>query len=119
MPNLRTGNSFTGYAGKATEILFELEPGDKRDVQGTVAMWFLDCPGQSPAWRHYHLAIIHLRPIEGVKPAVITEEGATHEVILAAMDPAKNPSPTDIETWSHLRPLNFVGQLRQIGGVLP
>jgi hypothetical protein len=109
--NLRTGEIHVGAAGRTTEILFSLEPSDPPDISGTVAMWFLDCPGQSPAWRHYHLGIVHLRPIEGVKPAVISREGATHEIILAALDPKSNPQPDDINTWSWLRPINYVGQL--------
>lgn len=105
------GQVHVGAAGRATEILCELEPTDKPDVSATVAAWFLQCPGQSPAWQHYHLAIIHLRPIPGVKPATIKRQGATHEVMLAAMDPDRVPQPDDIRTWRWLEPLNFVGQL--------
>jgi hypothetical protein len=108
---LRAGNVEVGIAGRATEILAELEPSDPPDISATLGMWFLDCPGQSPAWRHYHLAIIHLRPIDGVKPAHISRQGATHEVMLFALDPAKNPVPDNVETWSWLRPTNFIGQL--------
>lgn len=110
--SIREGKVHVGAAGRATELLFALEPGDRPDWNATVAMWFLDCPGQSPAWRHYGLSIIHLREIKGVGPAHITREGATHEVILTALDPEKNPAPTGRETWSWLRPINFCGQLR-------
>lgn len=107
----RTGQVVVGAAGNGTEILLEWEPGDKPDVSATVAMWFLDCPGQSPAWRHYNLTIIHLRPIPGVKPAHISRPGASHEVMLVALDPDKHPVAHDAATWGFLRPLNYVGQL--------
>ena len=107
---LRTGKIYVGAAGRATEILFE-GPYERPDVEATLAMWFFDCPGQSPAWRHYHLSIVHLRTMEGVKPAVITRKGATHQVILVAFDPKENPVPDDMETWCFLRPVNFIGQL--------
>jgi hypothetical protein len=107
----RIGQTKVGAAGTATEVLHELEASDKPDFQGTVKLWFLHCPGQSPAWRHYHLAIIHLRPIEGVKPAVISRPGATHEVILVALDPKGNPVADNPESWQFLHPVNFVGQL--------
>jgi hypothetical protein len=109
---IRTGWDVVGAAGRATEIVIELEESDPPDVAGTVAAYFFDCPGQSPAWRHYHMSVIHLRPIPGVKPATVERAGATHEVMLFALDPAKRPAPDDMSTWSYLRPTNFVGQLR-------
>ena len=108
---LKSGAVHVGAAGRATEILHEFEPSDPLDIRATIGAWFLQCPGQSPAWQHYHLAIVHLRPIDGVKPAVINRPGATHEVMLFALDPAKHPVPDDLNTWSWLSPVNFVGQL--------
>lgn len=112
MAKLETGKEFVGVAGRATEIIYTPEAGDKPDFRATVAMWFLDCPGQSSAWQHYHLVVIHLRPIEGVKPAYILREGATHEVMLFALDPKRKPSPTKVESWRYLSPYNYMGQLR-------
>jgi hypothetical protein len=108
---LKSGQVYVGGAGRATEILHTLEPSDPPDVSATLGAWFLQCPGQSPAWQHYHLSVIHLRPILGVKPATINRQGATHEVMLAALDPKYNPLPDDMGTWHWLLPLNFVGQL--------
>lgn len=108
---VQAGEIFVSAAGRATEVLATLEPDDPPDWQRTVAGWFLQCPGQSPAWQHYGLAIMHLRPIEGVKPAIIIRLGATHEVMLVAYDPEQRPNPEDPRTWSPLRPFNFVGQL--------
>jgi hypothetical protein len=112
MAKLTTGKEFVGVAGRATEIVHTLEAGDRPDFGATLAMWFLDCPMQATAWRHYNLAIIHLRPIEGVKPAIIRSPGATHEVMLFALNPKLNPSPTNAKSWQYLSPYNFLGQLK-------
>lgn len=103
------GRCLVGPAGSATEVIVD-EP-ITPDQGGTVASWLLDCPGQSPAWRHYLLAVVHLRPIEGVPPAVVNVPHATHEVLLAALDPAHNPTPDDVTTFRHLTPLNAVEQV--------
>lgn len=104
------GRVLIGDLGFAQELTFgEL---DTPDQAGTVASWFLDCPGQSPAWQHYNLSIIHLRDIEGVKSAIVTVPHATHEVMLFALDPARNPVPTDTSSWSFLRPVNVCEQIQ-------
>lgn len=109
--NLTTGTEHRGPCGVATQVLATLEPADPPDLQGTVGTWFLDCPGQSPAWRHYVLACIHLRPIEGVKPAVIRVPRATHEVFLYALDRDADPTPTDATSWRRLTPINVMEQI--------
>jgi hypothetical protein len=103
---------YTGPAGTATEVVGTLEPDDPPDWRGTVATWFLDCPGQSPAWRHYLLFVIHLRPIEGVRPAEIRVPHATHEVYLFALDPQPGPTPMDVKAWRFLRPQNVMEQVQ-------
>lgn len=105
------GKKLTARAGTATELLLTWEATDKPDFQGTVAGWFLDCPGQSPAWRHYGLSVISLRDIPGVKPARIDKPGATHEVMLVAYDPKANPDPLEPDSWLMLTPMNFAGQI--------
>jgi hypothetical protein len=104
-----------GPAGTATPVFVDLEPGDPADWSGTVASWFLDCPGQSPAWRHYILNMIHLRPIEGVPAAKVTVVGATHELHLAALNPEAHPRPGRPQSWQRLTPLNALEQVRLPG----
>lgn len=107
-----TGRTLTGPAGTATEVLIE-GPYDPPDQAATVAAWFLDCPGQSPAWRHYALCVIHLRPIDGVLPAHIRVPGSTHEVSLFALNPEGRPIAADpAKTWHPLHPLNVMEQLQ-------
>lgn len=105
----KTGEVRDGPFGRAIEVILEGEP-PSPDVQAQVATWFLICPGQSPAWDCYFLSLVHLRPIEGGKPPVISREGATHEVMLFALDADRNPVPDDFTTWNPLWPQNFVGQ---------
>lgn len=108
---LTIGRREHGSRGKALEILMEGEFSNK-DMGATVATWFLDCPGQSPAWRHYLLSVVHLRPIKGQEHEPVFQfPGATHEVMVVALDPGKHPSPTDIQTWYHLTPVNVAQQL--------
>lgn len=111
---LTTGDQLEGVAGTATEILVE-GPFPRPELAATLASWFLHCPGQSPAWSHYVLSVIHLRPIEGARPAVIRVPGATHEVVLLALDPTLEPQPTDSETWSFLTPVNVMEQVELPG----
>jgi|SRR2546429_6517914 len=108
---IRLGSYRTGAAGSARELLRDHEPSDPKDWLATIGTWFIDAPNQSPAWRHYVLSAVHLRPIDGVKQAVVKEPGATHEFLLLALDPAKHPDPQDPDTWSFLQPFNLVQQL--------
>ncbi len=57
------------------------------DLGATIGTWLLDCPGAHPFWQWYFVAAIHLRAIEGVAPAHITRKGATHEVMVMALQP--------------------------------
>lgn len=59
--------------------------GDKSPA--TVACWLVDCPVSHPVWNQYFLSLIMLREVEGVKPATIKLEGATHEIMIFAIDP--------------------------------
>jgi hypothetical protein len=105
------GRKYRGPAGSATEILLKGEP-DRPDWAATVSCWFLECPGQSPAWSRYTMNVIHLRDIENVPPAHIRVPRATHELILIALDPDRHPQPTKLSSWHPLRPLNVQEQIQ-------
>ena len=97
-----------GAAGTA-ERFPKVEP--KTPAQAaSLARWLIEAPGQSPAWRHYLLSIIHLRPMLGAPPAHIRRPGATHELILCALDSERGPRVDDIETICYLTPLNALVQ---------
>lgn len=104
------GTRVEGRCGTATELV--VDEHDRVDTTATVAAWVLDCPRQSPAWRYYTLAVIHLRPIEGEsRPANIRIPHATHEVLLIALANEEPPEP-DANTWQHLRPINLMEQVQ-------
>src|SRR5882672_11318792 len=104
---IQLGNMRNGAAAKVQELIVGLEPADPKNWYAGIGNWFIDAPGQSPAWRHYMLSAIHLRAIDGVKPAHLREPGATHEFMMMAMDPDKKPDPLNPESWSYLRPHNL------------
>jgi len=85
---------------------------DTVEEQAMVACWFLNCPGQSaPGVEQYILWANHLRPLPGLGPPAPLMPGATHEVLLAALDPDGHPEPTDSATWEPFVPANLVQQL--------
>ena len=108
---IKLGTVRFGVAGKAQQLLVELEDSDPKDFQAALGNWFIEAPNQSPAWRHYMLSLIHLRSIEGVPPAHIRVPGATHEFMMMAMDPDPAPDPLNPKTWSYLRPVNLEQQV--------
>jgi hypothetical protein len=106
------GRYLIGPAGGATEVLVT---SDEPDHQAHIGTWLLKCPGQSPAWDHYALMCVHLRPLPGEsKPAHRRFPSATHEYLLLAINPETNPQPSaDDEpgAWDFLRPVNVCEQV--------
>lgn len=110
---------FEGPAGRAWRV--RPETGDERvsaDHEATLCAWVLHLPNQgqpgySPAWEHYLLGVIHLRPIRGVPPPTLKTPDMGYEMVLAAMDPQSHPGPVDPDKdwpFHQLQPLNFAIQ---------
>lgn len=55
-----------------------------------------------PVWSHYALSIVHLRDTDGAPPATKHFPEATHELVIAALDPKDNKTPPF--------PANYCGQ---------
>jgi len=108
---IRLGSLYSGIAGTAREVIIELDARDPRDWCAGIGTWFIEAPYQSPAWQHYLLSAIHLRPIEDVKPPTIRMTGATHEFLLVALAPDNHPTPLDPKSWVFLRPFNLEEQI--------
>ena len=85
---IKPGIACRGPSATVLELLVERSPLDPPIASATIASWFIDAPGQSSAWRNYLLSIAHLRDIPGEPPAKIRAVGATHELLLMAMDPS-------------------------------
>ena len=95
-----------GPAGRAWRLRDVAEGEGLPDWQGTVALWLVEAPGRHPFWSWWSMAAIHLRPIPGTKPAHVGREGATHEFLWAALDPARSPPLAQLE--GKLEPLPWL-----------
>lgn len=105
---LKRGKYVEGAYGNGTEVIaVEIEVPDEA---ATIRSWFFHCPGQSPAWEHYALHLIHLRDLPSVPPADKVSPEMTHELLLGALTPAKNPVAENMETWAFLTPFNACEQ---------
>jgi hypothetical protein len=78
------------------------------DHAASVSNWIVEAPWAHPIWHSYIIGCVHLREIEGVKPATIVHEGATHEIVVFALDPDHR---VDLDQPPRrLTPANYVGQ---------
>ena len=74
-----------------------------------VGSWIVEAVWAHPLWSQYYFGVIHLRDIPGESPSSITTEGATHEMIVAALSrdhPLEPSDPIAKSVW--LKPLNHV-----------
>jgi hypothetical protein len=85
------------------------------DADGTVDGWLLFQPGAHILWTYWAITTVHLREIPGVKPAHLKFNGATHEVMVMALNP-EQPLP-DLEavgrgdaSFSFLTPIDICEQ---------
>jgi hypothetical protein len=74
----------------------------------TLPSWIASAAYAHPMWSHYAIMCIALRDVPGVPKAHIHLEGATHEVMVFAMDPDTKPAVDDFPRM--LNPVNFTGQ---------
>lgn len=79
----------------------------KPDQTVNLKAWLMYLPRQHPFWSHYMLGVIHLRPINGVRPANKLSPEATHEIVVCALDPNRLPNPDDLNSLMPLTPINY------------
>lgn len=102
--------TFTGSFGTATKIDLSSMTSTRPDQQASLAVWFLQIPDAHPLWSSFLLSAVHLREVDGAPPAFKRFPGATHEMLVIALDPVLEPRPDDVKTWRHLTPINVVEQ---------
>jgi hypothetical protein len=85
-----------------------------KSKDGSVVSWIVDCPWAHPGWRYYLFSLIHLRPLGDARDESMTIylEGATHEIILSAIDPRMKIARAieGVEFPALLTPTNFAAQ---------
>jgi hypothetical protein len=104
MENLVLLEIYGGSAGKARRI--PMTNPNRVAQRATLAAWLIEAPDQTPLTSFFMLGIIHLRPGDGAPAAAIRVPGATHEMLLCALDPQPGPRVDDLETLRDLTPYN-------------
>lgn len=108
-----TPPTLRGMLGNAW--LMDLEAVNRRrgivnDPRSAVSLpcWIASAAYAHPMWSHYLIIGVALREVPGVPKAVVHLEGATHEVMVFALDPDHKPAVDDMPRM--LQPINFTGQ---------
>lgn len=86
--------------------------GETEDSDSTVALWIVYAPWANAFWSYYLIGGIHLRRSNALSTPKIMLPGATHEVLVFALDPEAVPDTVDTYKIRKLTPANFVGQWR-------
>jgi hypothetical protein len=73
-----------GVYGRAQRI--EIAP-DARNASESVCCYLITAPIYHPLWTQYRLDVIKLRDIQGMPPPILKFEGATHELMVLALNP--------------------------------
>lgn len=107
-----------GSAGKAWNLERAPKPDDPPDWQGALAQWLIYQPGVNAFWSYWRMDLIHLRPIEGVRPAHKHYPEAEYEMIFVALDPDSTPNPAYPDTCARfLDPPDLVYQFHGLNDV--
>jgi hypothetical protein len=78
---------------------------ERPDETASLVTWLLHCPGVHAVWCYWMMQLIHLRPIEGVKPAGKKYPEAEHELLVLALNPEKGePDPDNVRTFEWMTP---------------
>ena len=86
-------------------------------LQSTRGTWLITSPGWTPAWSQYVLSIVELSDYPGLPPAYRKFDGATHELLVFALNPeaglqtvATVQDHCRIGDLPYLQPLNVAEQ---------
>lgn len=92
------------HVGSHGEAWLINAPGDSTT---TCARRVLRCEWAHPMWEYWLVSSVHLRDVPDHRPATLQFPGATHEVLIAALNP-DHPLPTGAGTARLLQPLDVV-----------
>lgn len=106
-----THHVHTGPAGEAHEC----PPPDIPQAAQTVCRWLLNAPPYHPLWSQYQLVVVRLDSgVPGFPEPHLKFEGASHELIVVALDPEHPVTPDDLAQRDYrlrfLNPVNIAHQ---------
>jgi hypothetical protein len=59
-----------------------------QSTPGAVGSWIVEAPWAHPVWSQYFVTFCHLRQLENAPPPIKFDRQATHEIVVAALDPS-------------------------------
>ncbi len=118
MPELSgTEERFDGPYG--TAVTWPL--GDGPEWAETVCQWLLTAPAAHPLWSQYLMPVVRLRDADGFAPPKRQFDGATHELLVLALNPDEGPyTPENMSRFyegpqagklPYLTPINIAHQI--------
>lgn len=97
-----------GRIAKATPLAFRPRT---KDQEATLAVWLIEGPFH-PFWSRWVASAIHLRNIEGVRPAHLEAPDMTHELLIASVNPDSEVKEGFPQLGDLLTPIDQVVQFR-------
>jgi hypothetical protein len=89
-------------------------PAVDRAPHGVLSLWLIEAAGVHPFWSRWLVSTIHLRAVDGLPDPVVRVDGATHEIMVAGLDPAHYPTHFPVGNDSArlvmLTPMNWTWQ---------
>lgn len=85
-------------------------PAAEMERIGALGTWLLYVPGVHAFWSYWSVSLAHLRELPNMPSPVLSFPGATHELLVHALDPNHAPNPDDAMTFKFLTPTDVVEQ---------
>lgn len=102
-------DELTGDLGTARRV----PDGAFADRPAALTLWIITAPAWHPLWSQYSLSVVSLADIPGTPPAIKKFPGATHELLVMALNPDHGPYDAHTvrsDTLHHLTPINIAEQ---------
>lgn len=77
----------TDYIGPYGNMRFIPHKPTRPEHQAHVVAYLIDAPGWHPVWNQYQLAVVSLKEFDGVPDPILKFPGATHELLVVAINP--------------------------------
>jgi hypothetical protein len=78
---------------------WKIPPPKSDKAHGTVAAWVVHAPHSNLMWSWYFVGTVHLRGVEGLEEPHLHFPGATHEIVIMALNP-EYPLP-EVGNWKN------------------